>query len=102
MAGATSTRYILENNINTLAFTHCQIRGGFLNLFTSGKGSQQTVALTNNYCERIYFSLNQGYENDQTPFLVLLRDNLWRGGILQLADYTHRTTSMTTCSSRSA
>src|SRR5439155_15475145 len=90
MAGNTSTRYILEGNINPLAFTHCQIRGGFLNMFSGGNSS--SVTLTNNYCERIYFSLNQGYENDQTPFLVVLRDNLWRGGILQLSDYTHRTT----------
>src|SRR5439155_181548 len=94
MAGVASTRYILDGGlISNLSFTHCQLRGGFLSMFTGGNDSrQQTVGLTNNYCERIYFSFNQGYENDQTPFLVSLRNNLWRGGILQLSDYTHKTT----------
>ena len=94
MAGSASTRYILDNSgtFNSLAFTHCQLRGGYISLFSGGNGSQQTVALTNNYCERNFFSLTQGYNNDQNPLLVLLRDNLWRGGTLQLSDYTHRTT----------
>jgi hypothetical protein len=92
MADTCGNRRLFDNastwTINTLALKDCTVYGGTLSMSMyplQGDTRVMTVALTNNLLHRVDFSLDQ--DSDYPRLLVVLRNNLFRGGRLKVADY---------------
>jgi hypothetical protein len=89
LADVSSEQYIIESAnaypIGVLAFTDCHLRGGYINLANHGTNAQTaTIAFTNNFLQRVNFTMRQAYNGDTTPAPLHFWNNLVVGSILTL------------------
>ncbi len=91
-AGSWSKRLFLDNcytyALDKLELRDCQVHGAALNISFSpivGDNRVMTVGLTNNIFSRVWFSLDQ--DTDVPRLVVQMRNNLFLGGWVKVADY---------------
>jgi alpha-tubulin suppressor-like RCC1 family protein len=83
LANAASGWTILNSqgySTNTLVLTDCQLRGGYLSMYSSSSNAFPYVAFTNNLVLRTELHFTQGYQTTPYPASLYLRNNLFWGG----------------------
>ena len=87
LAGPPVPRMIWNGGYNsaTLSFSDCLLRGAALFVYNPDPAMTVTVALTNNFADRVHFNITQGYTNTVYPVSFYLRNNLFLNGTVELS-----------------